>query len=368
MLGSQLSSGRKLIAAALCGLFALAGCGEHMAFPVSESAQERLPGNVNVIRVTTKNIAHVRQVYYEPPVSHAANPPYDPGRYAYRVGPGDQLRIQVWTTPERAPTGSDAALRPAEGPVIDETGHFFYPFVGEVRAQGRTVSDIRNELTERLRAYITDPQVEVAVQQFRAHSVMITGAVGGAGPTTLTNVPLRLIELINSAGAGEDADLSRVEVRRRGQTFTVNVRAFLEMGDYRQNPVMLPGDVVFVPELRNNKVFVFGEIATTEVQLDPGGKSLTELLAELGGIDRMRANAKGVFVFRRTKVTTSGFDVFQFDLSDASALVLLSDFPLSPLDIVFVTKDPVTQWTDTVGRVLIPVYGFLEVRSVAESL
>lgn len=351
----------------VCGLLALAGCGEHMQFPVSESAQEQLPGNVNVIRVTTKNIAHVRKVYYEPPVSFAANPPYDPGRYAYRIGPGDQLRIQVWTTPERAPTGTDNALRPVEGPVVDETGFFFYPFVGEVRAQGRTVTDIRTELTDKLRAYITDPQVEVAVQEFRAHSVTITGMVGSPGPTTLTNVPLRLIELINAAGMSDNADLSRVEVRRRGERYVVNVRAFLENGDYRQNPLMLPGDLVFVPELRDNKVFVFGEIKTTEVPLTPAMKSLTELLAEVGGIDRTRANAKGVFVFRRTKVTTSGFDVFQFDLSDASTLVLMSEFPVAPLDIVFVTKDPTTQWTDTVGRVLAPASSLLAVRSVVDA-
>ena len=93
------------------------------------------------------------------------------------------------------------------------------------------------------------------------------------------------------------------------------------------------------------------------------------MLAQVGGIDRQRANARGVFVFRRTDVTTEGFDVvFQFDLTDASTLITMKSFPVMPQDIVFVTKDPITRWTDTVGRVLAPATGLLQVRGVVDTV
>lgn len=359
----------KLFQLLLACLLALSACGEHMQFPVTRSGQEGLPPNLTVIRVTPENIAHAVGVYYEPRAEYGGTPPGSPARYTYRLGTGDQLRIQVWTTPEREVSEDDPLARSAQGPVVDETGRFFYPFVGEIQARGRTVGQIRAELTEKLRDYLRDPQVEVAVEEYRAHRVTVTGAVESRGPTVLTNVPLTLVDLLNAAGTGQTSDLSRVKLRRGGAEYVVNAQLFLEKGETRHNPVLLPGDIVHVPELRDNQVFVFGEIQTMAVPLNQGQQSLTEILAKVGGIDRQRANARGVFVFRRTKVTTDGFDVvFQFDLSNASTLMTMQSFPVMPLDIVFVTKDPVTRWTDTVGRVLAPASSIVRTGVIARQL
>ena len=350
-------------------LMILSACGEHMQFPVTRSAQEKLPPNLEIVRVTEKNIDHVVSLYHRPRMEYGGNPPGGPTRHVYRVGPGDQLRVQVWSTPERMVTEDTEALQPLEGPIVDETGTFFYPFVGEVRAAGRTTREIRAELTDRLSEYLRDPQVEVAVETFRAHRVTATGAVGSPGPVTLTNVPLHLADLLNRTGTSPKSDLSRVKLRRQGREYTVNARLYLERGDRRHNPLLRPGDMVFVPEMTDNVVYVFGEISTTRLPLTRSDKSLTEVLAQLGGIDRQRANARGIFVFRRTDVTTEGFDVvFQFDLTNAATLIMMKSFPVMPQDIIFVTKDPVTRWTDTVGRVIAPAAGFLQVRGVVSQV
>ncbi|HKL69622.1 polysaccharide biosynthesis/export family protein [Salibaculum sp.] len=359
----------KFVSFLLGCLLLLSGCGEHMQFPVSSSAQEKLPENLKVIRVTPENINETVAQYYAPRQDYGGSPPPNPGRYTYRIGTGDQLRIQVWTTPERTSNGAEQSIQPDEGPVVDETGAFFYPFVGEVDARNRTVREIRSELTERLQDYLKDPQVEVAVDNFRAHHVMVTGDVGSRGPTTLTNVPLHLVDLLNASGTSNAADLSRVKLRRGGVEYLVNAQLFLQEGDPRHNPVLLPGDAVHVPKLVNNDVYIFGEIATSAMPLGTEEKSLTELLAEVGGISRQRANARGVFVFRSTDEVHDEIDaVFQFDLTDASALIMMKSFPIMAQDIVFVTKDPVTRWTDTVGRVLAPATGFLQVRGVANQI
>ena len=350
------------------GLLILAGCGEHMQFPVTESAQEKLPPNLTVLQVSEKNLDHAVALYYTPPANYRGAPPPSPARYSYRVGVGDQLLVQVWTTPERSNEG-DQSQQPSSGPVVDETGKFFYPFVGEVQASGRTLREIRMELTEKLQDYLRDPQVEVSVQNFRAHQVMTLGAVSSPGPTMLTNVPLHLVDLVNQAGVVSGvSDISRVALRRRGVEYTVNLRLFLEKGMMVHNPVILPGDTVFVPEMTDNHVYVFGEIATTKLALENGRKSLTEILAEVGGIDRQRANARGVFVFRRTDLTKNGFDVvFQFDVTQASTLLLMNEFPIMAQDIIFVTKDPITRWTDTVGRVLSPASSLLQVQGIVNT-
>lgn len=355
----------KIFPALLVCVFALAACDNYMQFPVTRSGQEDLPPNLTIVRVTPENIVDAVGAYYEQRSEYGGTPPGSPARYTYRLGAGDQLRIQVWTTPERKVSEDTPLSQPALGPVVDETGHFFYPFVGEIQASGRTVGQIRAELTEKLQDYLRDPQVEVAVEEYRAHRVTITGVVETPGLTVLTNVPLTLVDLLNAAGTNPRSDLSRVKLRRNGTEYVVNAQLFLDKGKTRQNPVLLPGDIIYVPELRDNQVFVFGEIQTTAVPLSHGEQSLTEILAKVGGINRQRANARGVFVFRRTNVTTDGFDVvFQFDLTDASTLMTMQSFPVMPLDIVFVTKDPVTRWTDTVGRVLAPATSLVMVSGI----
>jgi polysaccharide biosynthesis/export protein len=346
----------------------LSACGGAMGFPVNDNGQAALAERgVNIIRVTADNIALYANTKSDFIRSIAANPPPDPAVYVYAVGVGDQLRVRTWAGPERQAGSDQGGL--SEGPVVNESGEFFYPYVGMTKARGRSVAQIRDELESALRVYIANLQVEIEVQEFKAHTVNAVGEVATPGPTRLTNVPLRLLDLINAAGTTEDADLARVQIRRRGTAYTVNLRSFIDYGTARQNPILLPGDVVFVPASGDNKVFVFGEIGTAgELSLGSGRMTLTEVLAKKGGLDRTRADARGVFVFRRPAGRVDGFDVFQFDLTDATALMITSQFAMSPMDVVFVTTDPIARWNDTGTRLLGPVSSIVSARTVVEKL
>jgi len=348
---------------ALAALAVLASCSGQMRFPVTLSAQRDLADqNIEVIQMSPENIQEYRTPHYRVDRSSQINPPPGVYPYTYRVGPGDVLRVTVYVDPERTQTATDATGDGSAGIVISESGEFFYPFVGSVRASGRTVSDIRQDLTQRLRTYIADPQVDVSVLTFNAHRATITGAVANPGATVLTNVPRRLLDLVNAAETTEFADLRRVTIRRRNTQYTVDLRAFVDRGEPSNNPVIMPGDLINVPENDTNKVFTFGEIETQEVPLGDS-MTLTEVLAQVGGINRVRADARGIFVFRRTPDTPDGFLVFQFDLRSATALVLATDFQMAPLDVVFVTNDPITRWNDTMGSVLSPIAGLAQLRA-----
>jgi len=348
----------------LLGGAAVAGC-SRMKFPTTERGQASLVDRgINVLNVTSANIAELGDPNGVFITSTPNNPPRDPNVYVYRAGTGDQLRVQTWSTPERRGGEGEEIL---EGPVVNEEGQFFYPYVGMMDARGRSVTEIRAELESKLRTYLTDPQVEVDIQNYNAHRVTLVGEVATRGSTTLNNIPLRLLELINRAGVTETSDLRRVEIRRRGRDYSVNLRSFIEFGTSGHNPILLPGDVVFVPALADNKVFVFGAMGGGEVTLGAGKQSLTEVLAKIGGIDS-HVNARGIFVFRRPPGKKSGFNVFQFDLSDASALMTTSRFFMSPMDVVFVSTDPISEWSETVDRVLSPVTGIVRARAISEQI
>lgn len=350
---------------AAIGVAMLSGC-VGMTFPVTEAGQASLAEqSVRVIRITPENVARYATPAFVNRLENGSNPPRDPAAYEYLIGPGDLLNVRVWSDPERSQTpgaiGAERAL------VVDGGGRIFYPFVGPLAVAGKSAGAVRDALSAGLTRFITEPQVEVEVAAFNARTATITGVVGAPGARQLTNVPLRLLDFVIASGVQADSDLTRVTLRRDGVAHLVNLDAFLRGEDLSQNPVVLPDDLVIVPPIEDDWVFVFGEIATSRMSLGATRKSLTEVLATSGGFDRVRADARGVFVFRREPGVEEGFDVYQFDLTSAGALILANEFGMAPLDIVFVTNDPITRWNDTVNKLLSPVLTVLTGRAIIES-
>jgi polysaccharide export outer membrane protein len=177
------------------------------------------------------------------------------------------------------------------------------------------------------------------------------------------------VSATSDLGQGASAgDVRRIRLRRHGREYTVNLVRYIDSGDKRNNPVLLPDDLIIVPENSFNKIYTFGEIDNTVVQLTGAPKTLVEVLAELGGIDRVRADARGIFVFRRNEPFQQAFDVYQFDLSNAASLILAADFIMAPLDIIFVTNNPPTRWSDTISTLLQPFNSILTAQITVNNL
>lgn len=76
----------------------------------------------------------------------------------YRLAAGDVIRITVFGEPDMS----------VDEVRLTDAGTFSFPFVGEVRARGRTASELEGVLTELLRGdYLVDPRVTVAVLKYR---------------------------------------------------------------------------------------------------------------------------------------------------------------------------------------------------------
>lgn len=347
------------------GAAMLTACAPQTTFPITEAGQKNLVDrDIRVIKVTRDNVARLTAEYVAPDAA-IGNPPRDSSRYTYRVGVGDGLDVRIWTGPERS--SAQGSLVPPRPIVVEETGKFFYPYVGDVPAAGRSVSEIREYLTQALSEYIAMPQVEVSVADFVSRRVTLTGEVTQQGETILTNNPLRLLSLVNTAMPTDEADLSAVTISRAGRKYTINLAAFITRG-IGSNPILLPNDIVTVPRLDGQSIYVFGEVPTRELPLKVGETNVTSVLAQSGGLDRLRADTRGVFVFRSSGPVAGGYDVYQIDLQTADAYLIASQMALLPQDILYVTSDPITRVTDNITKVLSPVTGIAGTASAGRAL
>ena len=123
------------------------------------------------------------------------------GSSTYRLSSGDIIRISVYGEPDLS----------FEETRLTDAGTFSYPFVGEVKAQGKTSAELERILTEALQGdYLVDPRVSISVLEYR--EFYISGEVKQPGgykyqPGLSLRRAIALLRKAKSwARAGEDSN------------------------------------------------------------------------------------------------------------------------------------------------------------------
>lgn len=274
--------------------------------------------------------------------------------WIYRIGPGDVLSIIVYDHPELTiPAGSERSATEA-GNLVQQDGTIFYPFIGRVRVAGMTQAEVQSMLSRRLAEYLTEPQVEVRVADYRSQQVLISGAVGNPGPVPITNEPLTLADALSQVGGlGESANWHEVRITRDGQQEVVSAFDLLRNGDQRLNRLLRDGDAIHVPTSDSQAIAMMGEVGSPGyIPLGNERLSLTDALARAGGLNREAAEPTGIFVIRGQEEGDKLATVYQLDITNAVALNLGSRFTLQPSDVVYVTAAPLARWNRVISLIL----------------
>jgi polysaccharide biosynthesis/export protein len=158
----------------------------------------------------------------------------------YLIGPGDILDISVWK--EEALTKTVVVL---------PDGKISFPLVGQVAAAGRTVDDLKQEISKRIVKFAPKEEVNLEVKQVNSMLVYVIGRVNQPGRVILnTNVDV-LQALAIAGGLNPFAKRTQIKVFRKEGGKTAILRFnYDEVTDgekLEQNVTLKRGDVVVVP-------------------------------------------------------------------------------------------------------------------------
>ena len=161
-------------------------------------------------------------------------------RAPYTINPGDLLEISVWKEPDLQ---RQVLVRP--------DGAFSFPLSGDIVAEGRTVEDVRQEITAQLGTFIPDLVVTVTVAEIRGNKIFVIGQVNTPGEFVV-NPRVDVIQALSIAGGMTPfAQVNNIKIlrRRNGQQRIQNFRYsdIIKGENLEQNILLEVGDVVLVP-------------------------------------------------------------------------------------------------------------------------
>lgn len=164
----------------------------------------------------------------------------------YRIGPFDQLQVNVFGVPEL----SGAAQ-------VDGDGQLNLPLVGAVDALGRTPPQLAAEV-ERAYAtrYVRDPNVTIQITTPQSQRVVVSGEVREAGVFPVQG-RLTLVQAIAQAqGLSDNANAGNVVVLRQTQGQQTAARFDLReiQAGRLADPELAPGDTVIVDTARARRL------------------------------------------------------------------------------------------------------------------
>ncbi|AXQ29899.1 hypothetical protein D0B54_14970 [Solimonas sp. K1W22B-7] len=291
--------------------------------------------------------------------------------YTYRVGVGDVLRVVVWEHPElNNPSGQSQGDAASAGRLVEADGTLYFPYIGNVKAAGLTSGELRAQIAQKLGKFIRDPQIDVRVTEFRSQRVYVTGEVAAPNAVYLTDTVHGVLDAITSAGGFTTlSNRYLVRLTRDGVTTELPIGE-LRRGDIRANVRLQAGDLINVPDVSEDKVFLLGEFAAQKTLIRQRAEmSLAEALTQGGGLDKAGANPRAVFVFRRNPEPAPSVagtranplpKVYLLDMTRAESLLLAERFPLESRDVVYVAATDFSKYNRLLNQLLPTVSAYFQ--------
>jgi polysaccharide export outer membrane protein len=213
------------------------------------------------------------------------------------IGPGDQLHIQVFDTPEME-----------QHPRVTDAGEIPLLFVGNAKVAGLTPAAAGHviELMLKTQQLMLHPQVSITIEQYSTQMVSVMGQVNKPGSFQISTA-MPILNLLSVAGGLTDLADRHITIERQSDPskrvdYFLSNRSDQALADHVQ---VFPGDTVLVPKV--GLVYVLGDVGR------PGGypmsnnesqMTILQALALAGAANKSSVLSKAKLVRKTVTGTT----------------------------------------------------------------
>jgi polysaccharide export outer membrane protein len=290
--------------------------------------------------------------------------PYDNPAEQYRIGPGDVLDIRILNRPNL----SRDSVR------VEGNGTIRMPLIeGAISAACMTETELAKSIAERYLKYYRNPQVDVFIKEFKSSQVAIIGHVGEQGRFMLQR-RIRLLELLTYAkgpapNAGQTISVIHSPTAQRCENDAPNEPQATGLASYKlsdtlsgveeANPYLESGDIVTLREA--DRVYVVGDVlAPREIPLKEP-ITISRAIAMAGGVGKDSKKDK-IRIIRQTPGSSKKTELF----ADLGAIEKkkAEDLDLMPNDIIDVPTSGAKSLIRSLMGTIAPSIGQLPVRVI----
>ncbi|HWV40059.1 polysaccharide biosynthesis/export family protein [Pseudorhodoplanes sp.] len=282
-----------------------------------------------------------------------------------RLGVGDVVSVTVF----EAQAGGlfiplQAASRPGNfvqipNQTVDRAGNITVPYAGQVRAAGRTVPEVQNDIVAKLRNRAIEPQVVISIAEQRSNLVSVMGDVNNPVKFALSLPGERILDSIARAGGPKSQGWQTfVTLQRRGHKQTVGFNRLISEPENNIN--VQPGDTIYV--FSEQQTFLaFGATGQQgQFNFDQDRLSLAEAVAKAGGLIDQQADPRTVFIYRVEPIdilAEMGVDVSRWgntrhvpviywaNFGDPAGYFLATQTPIQNKDVIYISNAATVDFT-----------------------
>jgi protein involved in polysaccharide export with SLBB domain len=273
---------------------------------------------------TGKLLPHFGSTLFENPMAYAADSAA-PAPAEYVLGPGDEVRIQIWGGVDYA--GSQT---------LDRSGQINLPKIGTINLSGVRVKDLEDTLRKRIATVFNTVQVNAALGKLRGITVFVVGQAQQPGTYNLTGLSTLINAVFASGGPGVNGSMRAIELKRNGQTVTtLDLYDFIAKGDKSKDVTLQPGDVIMIPPA-GPRIALTGVTDHAAIYEVKPGSTVQNILSLGGGLSTLASPQKALLERIAATPSAAKRQVKNLELNAQGLAHLLQDgdvltlLPISP--------------------------------------
>jgi len=342
---------------------------------------DRMVGE-NAIRVIDLDAAVAKQVAASTVQASFAETLGDGTPVGSLISRGDIVSVELWEAPPAVlfgggivNLGAGATASPRSQlteQMVDTEGKISIPFVGLVQAAGRTPAQLGQVIEKGLSGKAHAPQALVRIITSASRTVTVMGEVNNSSRVPLTPKGERLLDVLASVG-GTRQPVGKMTVQVTRDSRTVSMPLERVVTNPPENIRLQPDDLVTALYQPYSFTALGATGRNEEIPFEATGITLSQALGRVSGLQDMRANVSGVFIFRMESPAALGNDangekipvIYRIDLRNPALFFVAQSFPLRNQDILYVSNAPLADLQKFVNVIASSVLPVVTISTVA---